>query len=298
MERCLAALTVQTRPPDEVLVIGRAEDSAARAVVTQHGALLTCPLLWLEVVTAGHVPPIRRGIERTSSAIVSFLDDDTEPDPEWLEALLRLFDDQTIACVGGRVVTPGREPIPTAHAGRLRWYGKYVGNLGCLETVVPVDVDGLPEGNCAWRVDVLRRLEFSPVLSLDDSLHYGLDLCLQAKQIGYRVVYTSEARVRHHLAPRDGAVSRADAVTRSFILGRNLTYVGLKRYSIGQRIAFLFWWFAVGERQSYGALKAIWDLPQGRAKVLRLLKSAFTGRLAGIQAWVAQPKNVGSSVRR
>ncbi|MHB8589538.1 MAG: glycosyltransferase family 2 protein [Candidatus Dormibacteraceae bacterium] len=285
LERCLAALASQIRPPNEVLVVGRAEDSAARAVATHYEAALPCPLLWLEVATAGHIPPILKGIERTSAEIVSFLDDDTEPESGWLAALLEAFAEPAVACVGGRVVTPGLDVAPAPDAGRLRWYGRYVGNVGELVRAQPVEVDGVVECNWAWRVEVLRRLEFAPVLALDDSLHYGLDLCLQAKRLGYRVLYTSEATVTHHMVKRDGTVPREDTCSRSYIHGRNFTYIGLKRYSWARRLAFLFWWFGVGERQSYGVLKAAWDLPRARGAATRQLRSALAGRWAGVRAW-------------
>lgn len=290
LERCLAALALQTRLPDEVLVVGRAEDHAARIVVARYGALLPCSLRWLEVATDGHIPPIREGIERTSAEIVSFLDDDTEPESGWLAALLEPFGESRVACVGGRVVTPGLNATPAGDAGRLRWYGRYVGNVGELVRAQPVEVDGVVECNWAWRVEVLRRLEFAPVLGLDDSLHYGLDLCLQAKRLGYRVLYTSKATITHYMVKREGTVAREDTQRRSYIYGRNLTYLGLKRYSPARRLAFLLWWFGVGERQSYGFLKAAWDLPRAPRTATRQLRSALAGRWAGVLAWGRKPE--------
>jgi glycosyltransferase involved in cell wall biosynthesis len=47
-----------------------------------------------------------RGLTESGSEIVAFIDDDSEPDPEWLGLLLAPFNDERVAATTGRVVTP------------------------------------------------------------------------------------------------------------------------------------------------------------------------------------------------
>jgi GT2 family glycosyltransferase len=241
----------------------------------------------------GHIAPIRRGLEETKGEIVAFLDDDTEPERGWLQALLEPFMDPKVACVGGRVITPNFRGKVHPDAGRIRWYGKHVGNIGALEAPAPVEVDGVPEGNCAWRVQILRQLDFDPVFDFDDASMYGLDLCLQAKALGYRVIYYSAARVVHHVAPRDPTLNRQDRPRRTFTYSRNYTYLAMKHFRGWRRISFMLWWWLIGERGSYGVVLSISNLILYSHKTWPILKASFIGKWIGTKIWLKNCRNKG-----
>jgi GT2 family glycosyltransferase len=233
------------------------------------------------------VEPIRRGLDEARGAIVAFVDDDAEPDPGWFEALLSPFSDTRVACVGGRVVTAMSPSRVHADAGQIRWYGRHIGNVGSVDGVHPFEVHSVMECNWAWRADVLRSLDFDPVLSHDDASMYGLDLCLQAGERGFRVLYEPRARVFHHAAPRDPALDRADRVRRTVTYSRNYTYIALKHLHGVRRAAFLCWWFLVGERGSYGIAKAVADVLLRGWRVVPLIMASLRGRWQGVGAWLA-----------
>lgn len=283
-------------------MVGRPDDTRARAIFERCVSEMSLPLKWVDVRIPGHIPPLRAGLERATGEIVCFLDDDAEPVEEWLSELLAPFADPTVGCVGGRVIRPTvmlRSPRPVSRkAGTVRWFGQYVGRLGELEAEKPIPADGLRECNWAWRRDTLAAIRFDPVLTADDSLHYGLDMCLQAKALGKSVIYTSAACVRHHEGPREGMVSRDDAVRRSYVHGRNMMYIGLKHYRRFRRFAFVLWWFLVGERQSYGLAKATWDLPREPRAVIGRFVSGLRGRRDGIRSWLARSVSGGVTGRR
>ncbi len=285
--RCLRALSDQHRAPEEVIVVRREEDAAAHDITGLWASRSAYPIRWVEVHCPGHVAPVRRGVEEASGEIVAFLDDDTEPEPGWLGALLGPFADPRVACVGGRVVTPGFSGTVHRKAGRVRWYGKHVGNVGALETPGPVDVDGVMEGNWAWRSELLRGLEFDPVLDFDDASMYGLDLCLQAKSRRYRVVYEPGARVLHHAAPRDPTLDRSDRPSRVFAYSRNYTYIALKHLCGIRRGLFLGWWWLVGERGSYGIVSAAADVILRGNGVWPEIAASFAGKREGMTLWMA-----------
>jgi GT2 family glycosyltransferase len=282
LERCLTALEVQTQRPDEVIVVGRAEDTAAQEVVARHARL---PARWVEVDRPGHVAPVKRALDEARSEIVAFVDDDTEPEPGWLAAITAPFDDPRAACVGGRVIVPGIKAKVAHDAGRVRWYGRHIGNVGQREHPHPVDVDGVMEGNWAWRRSVLSRLLFDPILDFDDASMFGLDLCLQAKRGGYRVVYQPGARVVHHVAPRDPSLDRSRRAPRTYAYSRNYTYIALKHLRGARRVAFLAWWWGLGERGSYGLAKALADLALQGPQVWALARASFAGKLEGFRVW-------------
>jgi GT2 family glycosyltransferase len=282
---CLKALAAQLTPPAEVLVVGRHDDPDARDVVQRWRRDRTFPVRWVEIEGPGHVAPVRRGLEVATGDVVAFLDDDAEPDSNWLAALVRPFENDRVACVGGRVVTPGFRGTVHRDAGRLRPYGKYVGNVGALEGRTSIAVDAVMEGNCAWRTAILRGLRFDPVLDYGDASMYGLDLCLQARERGFLIVYEPRARVLHHAAPRDPSLARSDRAPRTFVYSRNYTYIALKHLRGLRRATFVVWWWLVGERGSHGILKAAADLVLRGRTSARDIAASFAGKREGVRAW-------------
>lgn len=287
LEACLGALGRQDPLPGEVIVVGRVEDVAARRVTEAVAARAPLPVRWVEVEGPGHVAPVRRGLEETSGDIVAFLDDDAEPQPGWLKALMEPFADPYVACVGGRVVTPGFHGRVKRDAGRIRWYGQHVGNVAALEAHGIMEVDGVMEGNWAWRTAVLRSLALDGVFDFDNASMYGLDLCLQAKALGRKVLYQPSARIVHHAAPPDPALDRTDRPRRTLAYSRNYTYLGLKHLRGPRRLVFLAWWWLVGERGSYGLATTAIDMIRMGGGVAPQVRASFAGKWAGVRAWLA-----------
>ena len=287
LDRCLRSVLDGERGADEVLVVGRSDDVPARRVVANLAGPFAERVRWVEVDGPGHVAPVRRGLEAATGDVVAFLDDDAEPAPNWLATLVRPFKDERVACVGGRVLTPGSNGIVHPDAGRIRLYGKYVGNVGALATPTAVTVHAVMEGNCAWRTAILRRLHFDPVLDFDDASMYGVDLCLQAAGVGYQVVYEPAARVLHHAAPREGTLDRDDRSPRNFAYSRNYTYIALKHLRGLRRALFVGWWWLVGERGSYGAVKAAVDVMLRGLRIWGDVTASFAGKREGVRQWRA-----------
>lgn len=282
--RCLETLGRQALAPDEILVVGRRDDTESLEAFRSWVTTSSTPARWVDVEEPGHIPPVRQGLSAARNALVAFLDDDTEAEPQWLEVLVKPFSDGRIACVGGQYVTPGREDVGKPRdAGQIRWYGRFVGHFAELPGVQLVDCEGVFEGNCCWRTEVLRSLEFDPFFEAGDAIYYGIDLCQQAKGVGYRVVYVPRARALHHRAPRPASNLQRGPGSRAYIAGRNMLYVGVKHFRGFKRATFIAWWFLVGERQSYGLTKAVWDMASGRAD-RSIVGASFRGRWHGLRS--------------
>lgn len=283
LERCLAGLSAQDVKPFETIVVGRKEDDDARAVVRSRNEE---PARWVEVDRPGHVAPVVAGLHEAGGDVVAFLDDDVVPQPDWLSSLVSPFEEASVACVGGRVITPGLRARRHADAGQIRWYGRHVGNVASIEASHTIDVAGVTECNWAWRRDVLERLTFDPRLDFDDGSMYGLDLALQARERGFRVVYQPAAVVVNASAPRDPSLDRRDRRMRTFAYSRNYSLIA-SRHLRGLRLAaFWVWWALIGERGSYGLATGAVDLLSGRTSTAVVL-SALRGKIAGARAWLA-----------
>jgi GT2 family glycosyltransferase len=292
LDRCLAGLASQGMTPNETIVVGRREDAEARRVVEGWRDGSGGTVRWVQVDRPGHVAPILRGIEESTGDLIAFLDDDVVPQDRWLSAIIELFDDDAVACVGGRVVTPGIRAKVHADAGRIRWHGHHVGNVAAVDAHRPLDVDGVMECNWVWRREVLERVRFDPRLDFDDASMYGLDLSLQALERGYRVVYQPAAVVVDAGAPRDPSLDRADRAARTFTYSRNYSLIASRHLRGLRRVAFWSWWVVVGERGSYGLATAAADLVTGRVDG-GVVAASFRGKAAGARLWFAQRGSAG-----
>ena len=293
---CIRSLIEGSLVPDEILVIGRQGD--AQTAETLKTGAEACPgrtLLRSGWVTEpGHLPPVQKGVALAAGDIVVFVDDDVTVTSDWLEYLLAPFSDPKVGVVGGRVITPAA-PAPRlkGRPGCTSWYGKHWGNVASIEGCAPLDVHAVMEGNSAWRRELLVSLKFDPVLNFDDASMYGLDLCLQARSQGYRVMYEPRALVYHHAAARPMSLERDDRPRRGFSYSRNYTYIMLKHLPWWRRPVFLAWWFLVGERGAWGVAALVADSVTGRLPSARDVWSAIRGKLRGVALSVSGAQSHG-----
>lgn len=102
LARALESLTVQTRPPDEVIVVDNGSTDDTRDVVGSFEARLPLRYLHLAEVSI----PLARNlvIERATREVISFTDDDCAIPPEWLSSVERGFlRADNVGIVGGWV---------------------------------------------------------------------------------------------------------------------------------------------------------------------------------------------------
>jgi GT2 family glycosyltransferase len=287
--KCIASLVAGSHKPDEIIIVGRkgdagTENAIANIRAAQHSSV-RIRSAW--VTESGHIPPVETGVRSATGDWVAVVDDDVTVTPEWLTSLVSHFAQADLGVVGGRVLVPGTTPPkPKGKPGRLSWYGKIWGNLGSMAGPSAWEVDTVMEGNCVWRRDLLTSLEFDPVLNFDDASMYGLDLCLQAKKCGFKVIYEPRALVYHHPAPRTPELDRQERGPRLYGYCRNYTYIILKRFSFCRRLVFLGWWFLIGERDAWGLGSLALDKLSGDWRKSRHVAEAWRGKIQGIRLWL------------
>jgi len=114
LQRCLTAVSRLDHQPDEVFVVDNSPgDADTECVARKFGVRYTVePLQGLSRAR-------NRGLAESTSEIVAYIDDDAEPDPQWLGNLLDPFRDELVAATIGRVITPvSRELAEEEHKPR------------------------------------------------------------------------------------------------------------------------------------------------------------------------------------
>lgn len=157
---------------------------------------------------------LNSAVRAARAPVCAFIDDDAEPSPRWLQALLEPFgtDDPLLAGVGGRVRPLYSTPLPgwyaRALAGRQTHFLGPVHDLGPGVRPYRPDLPGdLPIGtNCAYRRELLLRLPYDPRLGPNrvTGCRGGEDTLLarQLIALGYRLQYVGTAEVTHRVDPR------------------------------------------------------------------------------------------------
>ncbi|MFQ5923633.1 MAG: glycosyltransferase family 2 protein, partial [Anaerolineales bacterium] len=103
LDRCLRSLLAQTRLPDEVIIGTKTYDTVSGAFLQQLSAERDLPFELRHVQVASHPVFVaeNKGLQVASGQIVSFVDDDAEPYPDWLERIEAYFQDRHVGGVGG-----------------------------------------------------------------------------------------------------------------------------------------------------------------------------------------------------
>lgn len=256
LARCLDALSLQTVPVGEILVVLRQDDVGGRSVCDSHDGV-RC----VHVNGAGLVHARQRGLRDVSTTWVAFVDDDAEVAPDWCEQTCGYLIDASVGCVGGPIVnfigarsTGGwfDEGAPVATIG---FAGRTVSHLHDQPSVKRIeDVDFLPGSNMTLRRDLAILADHGNVPDL--APNEELEWCLTVKDAGYRVVYDSDIRVAHYPAKRVGAPERDDKEAYAYAYAYMLTYALVRHLSVIRRIAFLAYFWLVGQRAAPGLLLA------------------------------------------
>ena len=194
LERCLIALVAQTLPPEryEVVVCDDGPDDATRALVERFAdthAIRGLSIHYLPIdATQGPAAARNAGWHRARAPIIAFTDDDTVPDPRWLEAgLAALADGATAAC--GTIVVP----------------------LGDAPTDYEADASGLARAEFATANAFVRRDALAAVNGFDERFtaawREDSDLQFALLRIDAEIVRAWSALVMHPVRPARWGVS-------------------------------------------------------------------------------------------
>ena len=200
LENCLVALVRQTHPNFDILIVDNARLPQVRDICRRHG------VEYCHEPVPGLSRARNTGARVARGAIVAYIDDDAIPNPDWLSALVRDFENPAVAAVTGqiryvkacdrtRLMLSDDAPYEMAarsrnafDQGTQAWFAKACfGGIG----------DG---GNMAFRRDLIAGPAiFDERLGRGQTLDGGEEHVAFMSLIshGYRVTHTPEAVIRH-----------------------------------------------------------------------------------------------------
>jgi GT2 family glycosyltransferase len=293
IRRAVHSIASQRPAPIEVIAVSRDTDLPTHASIRALQAEpLPFPLRCELVSDPGFMPPVKLGLSVASADIVAVMDDDAEAAEGWTTGILRPYADDTVGAVGGRYVNCSEEgptPVPDAdRVGYLNLRGQAIGDMYCNPTFTqPVDVEFMIGGNMSFRREIARRLEFDMELNRNVAQGYEVDIGLQVRAMGWRIVFDPLLAVRHYSAPRETAGLRASSSESIQWYTFNQTRVALRRLPFLRRSVALAYQMALGERRAPGLLPlAVAPLARKLGFEIDLARAALEGRFLGLKSVV------------
>jgi glucosyl-dolichyl phosphate glucuronosyltransferase len=251
LEQTLGALARQRWPADrlEIIVSDNGSTDGTRAVVERAAGLPGgVPVHYLFVGQPGKSHAVNAALQVTRGEIIAFTDDDVQPDPEWIPALARAFEETNADFAAGRIrpiweIEPPRWMSPSLY-GVLA-----IPDNGSARLPIAADrpTQVMPIGaNMAVRAAVIARLGGlrTDLGKLAGSLRTGEDheFFLRLLHAGCRGVYEPGALVGH--------VVPADRLKRG--------YFRRWLYQNGRDVARLERAYATSARFMFGVPRYLW----------------------------------------
>jgi len=292
LKNCLVSLRNQERLPDEICVVIREDDLDSirmfRQIQNERTQKETLKIFCQLIRQPGFLPPIQAGIEVSHGDIVAFIDDDAEAMPNWLASLESHYVNPAVGGVGGRVVNMWKgDEIKYKLAdvfGKFFWYGRLVGNLyRGMAYEKPVEVDFLMGGNMSYRRNVLEKISVDMRLNNAVASDYEVDLGMQVKALGFRIIFEPQAKVKHHSAACLDDFTRPITKDKVYWDNFNKGYIAMKHSKGWRKGVIITYEFLVGQSSRWGLMSLLWFMIRYRKPPVFLLV-AITGRWSGIRA--------------
>ncbi len=224
LEVCLPALFRQTYTPFEVIVVDNGSHDGTLAWLARKWPSVRVVALHRNY---GVARAFNEGVKAARGAFVALLNNDTEPEPNWLAALVEVFNRHPEAGMAASKIRLWDDRRRLHAAGDYYTRSGRPGNRGVWEVDEgQYDVEADVFGPCGAAA-MYRRELFDDVGLFDErfgSYLEDVDLAWRAQRAGWRCVYTPGAVVYHKISATGGGP------LASFYTGRNWIYVLAKDY--------------------------------------------------------------------
>lgn len=261
LARCLAALQRQSRTPDQVVVVARADDEATHTCLRDPAVPGALPLSVALVEAPGQVAALNRGLDAASGDVIAITDDDAAPHVDWVARIAAAFEsDARLGALGGRDWVHERGRVLDGErqlVGKVTASGKIIGNHH-LGAGGAREVDILKGANMSYRRDAIRTIRFDARLrGAGAQAHNDMGFSLAVKRAGWKLVYDPRVAVDHFPAERfdeDGRNAQTMAALRNAAF--NFHLILRDQLPPLHRETAWWWWTLVGTRAYPGLTHA------------------------------------------
>lgn len=270
---CIASLRAQTLPQAEIIVVdnGSRDGSAGWLAAQDDLRVITNPK------NIGFAAAANQGFRAATAPFIALLNDDTRPDPRWLEALVQpMLADERIGACASLLVFADR-PATVQSAGiamdraAIAW--DRLGGCPVAEAQQPGEVFGASGGAALYRRAMLDEV------GLFDERFFAyledVDLAWRARTAGWRCVYVPVALVYHVTS----ATSGEGSPFKKQLLGRNKVWLVAKNAPLHDLPLILAYDLAAVLHA--GLARGDWHHLVGRLRGLRGLPAILAARRPG-----------------
>ncbi len=189
---CINALLAQTLQPAEIILVDNNSDDKSAEIAKKIAEQYPGVVIILTELRQGPGRARNKGMQHATGEIICFTDADCIPEPDWLNVIVRPFQNSQIGAVAGQIKGSGSETVFEKFHYLFTLKGSQQSELFKAFTLVR---GGFPTANLAVRKNLLERLQ-----GFDASMGtYGedFDLCARIYQAGFYIQYTTGAAVFH-----------------------------------------------------------------------------------------------------
>lgn len=230
---CLDSLRRQTCTEMTVIIVDNASSDGSQAFIRDNYPEIRLIEL---AENRGFTGACNIGMEAAEREIIALLNNDTEADEGWAEALMAAFAARRdVGIVASKMLLFGqRDRFHTA--GDYFTIDGRAGNRGAWEADTGQYDRGEYVFSACGGAAAYRRSMLADIGALDDDFYFLLedaDLAWRAQLAGYKVWYAPGAIVYHHLSASGGGVTSSyyDGRNGIWLLAKNMPAALLRKYA-------------------------------------------------------------------
>jgi GT2 family glycosyltransferase len=306
LERCLSALLAQTYAEFETVVVDNGSTDGSVMLVEQRFPQVR---LIANAKNLGFAQANNQAIQITNTPYLATLNNDTHPEPTWLETMVNVMDATAALGMVAPKVLYMAPPHSIDSAGieidraGFAW-NRYNGQPGDIEEREPYEVFGPSAAAALYRRDMLDDVGL-----FDESFfayYEDVDLAWRARLMGWRCLYVPMAQVYHV----HSATSHQDSDFKQYFLARNKLWTTLKNYpdpALWLALPTILFYDLVADMHRLILNHTVSSI-RGRLAALRRLPAVLHQRrviqrqrrvaLSSLRRWMVPPPNLSQSLRR
>jgi GT2 family glycosyltransferase len=181
--RCVDSLRSQSYDSLEIVIVDDASTDGTFEFLKRCESEVSDIKVIRNQVNLGVAGARNEGIRNASGDIIAFTDADCIAERNWISELVKIYEREDVAAVGGRIIDAGTDSLWSRASTGLNHVAGKEGFVGYIQGC-----------NMSYDSEVLRKFMFN------DELKYGYEetlLCDQLVQDGYKIYYTPSAVVHH-----------------------------------------------------------------------------------------------------